>query len=236
MNNMKSVKTLIRIAAAVCCLFTFQNPACAQTWTASTNAPNKEWWAVASSVDGTKLVAAIYAGGIYTSTNSGQTWISNNVPKEKWWSVASSADGTKLFASINEVNTINSRGIYSSTNAGGIWTLSDAPSLYQSWHSVVCSTDGTKLVAAGAYVTTGINTIYPEVYTSGDSGNAWTLANLPNLNWASVACSADGTKLVALAANTNIFYSSSDSGTTWVADTIPNNDWYSLASSADEPS
>jgi hypothetical protein len=35
-------------------------------------------------------------GLIYTSTNSGTTWISNNVPSESWHSVASSADGNQL--------------------------------------------------------------------------------------------------------------------------------------------
>jgi len=30
---------------------------------------------------------------IYTSTNSGITWVSNNVPNDSWISVASSADG-----------------------------------------------------------------------------------------------------------------------------------------------
>lgn len=70
------------------------------------------WPAVASSANGTRLVAAcrwwfIGPGGvmeepgtglIYTSTNSGETWTTNNVPNANWTSVASSADGTKLLA------------------------------------------------------------------------------------------------------------------------------------------
>jgi len=39
------------------------------------------------------------AGGpIYTSTNSGASWVSNNAPSQSWYSVASSADGCKLAA------------------------------------------------------------------------------------------------------------------------------------------
>jgi photosystem II stability/assembly factor-like uncharacterized protein len=61
---------------------------------------------VASSADGTKLVAAVPYGTIYTSTNSGTTWISNNVPNANWSCVVSSADGNKLVA------TVNGGGIY----------------------------------------------------------------------------------------------------------------------------
>jgi hypothetical protein len=68
------------------------------TWTASTNAPYANWQAVASSADGTKLVAAINNGSIYTSTDFGATWVSNNVPNTNWISIASSADGCTLVA------------------------------------------------------------------------------------------------------------------------------------------
>src|SRR5882757_5561082 len=51
-------------------VFIFVHRASAQVWT-KTSAPNKNWTAVASSADGTKLAAAFFSGGIYTSTNSG---------------------------------------------------------------------------------------------------------------------------------------------------------------------
>ena len=66
------------------------------TWTAS-SAPSNIWYSVASSADGTKLVAA-GDGGVFTSTDLGATWISNNVPALQWRAVASSADGAKLVA------------------------------------------------------------------------------------------------------------------------------------------
>ena len=59
------------------------------------------WYGVASSADGTRLIAVGQDGGgaIVTSTNSGVSWISNSVPNlSEWVSVASSADGTKLAA------------------------------------------------------------------------------------------------------------------------------------------
>src|SRR5882762_3964943 len=104
----------------------------AQDWTL-TSAPNKNWLSVASSADGSKLVAVVGPGRIYTSTNSGATWISNNVPNTFWRSVASSADGGKLIAAVD------GGLIYTSTNAGATWVTNGAPS--KDWFSVASSAD-----------------------------------------------------------------------------------------------
>lgn len=66
---------------------------------------------IAVSADGTKLVASVthavsYSGGLiplgnyplYTSTDSGATWMSNNVPMQNWTAVTCSADGSRLIA------------------------------------------------------------------------------------------------------------------------------------------
>jgi photosystem II stability/assembly factor-like uncharacterized protein len=55
---------------------------------------------VASSADGTKLVALVDGGQIYTSTDSGVTWTARDSNRD-WIDVASSADGTKLVALVN---------------------------------------------------------------------------------------------------------------------------------------
>lgn len=87
---------------------------------------NTSWRAVASSADGSRLVAvcgwgvnAYQRGRIYTSADSGLTWVSNNSPSTYWSSVASLADGRKLVATV---------GIdYSGTLGGGIWISQSAP-------------------------------------------------------------------------------------------------------------
>lgn len=72
------------------------------TWT--TNSPGfsqpSGWASVACSADGRKLAAAVglYPPGMYTSTNFGETWISNNVQAKAWQAIASSSDGAKLAA------------------------------------------------------------------------------------------------------------------------------------------
>lgn len=65
------------------------------TWV-ETSAPSQNWFSIASSSDGTKLVAGVLGGGIYVSTNSGVTWTQSSAPANSWSSIASSSDGTKL--------------------------------------------------------------------------------------------------------------------------------------------
>jgi hypothetical protein len=111
------------------------------TWT-QTGSP-RLWQSVASSADGTKLVATVGTnywspGYIYTSGDSGATWTQRDVKLAWWSSVASSADGTKLVAAV-----VGGR-VYTSGDSGESWTPAGST---QGWSSVASSADGTKLVA-----------------------------------------------------------------------------------------
>jgi hypothetical protein len=173
---------------------------------------NRLWRSVASSADGTKLVAVVLGGQIYTSTNSGVTWAARD-QNRNWASVASSADGTKLVA------VVNGGQIYTSTNSGATWAAQDQN---RNWVSVASSADGTRLVAV---------VFGGQIYTSTNSGATWA-AQDQNRNWVSVASSADGTRLVAVAGGQ--IYTSYSGGIdgTWVARGTTQN-WSSVASSAD---
>ena len=138
---------------------------------------NREWTSVASSADGTKHVAVVFGGQIYTLTDAGVTWIARE-SNRNWYGVASSADGTKLVA------VVQSGQIYTSTDAGVTWIARENN---RQWLGVASSADGTKLVAV---VQSG------QIYTSTDAGVTWT-ARENNRQWHGVASSADGTKLVA---------------------------------------
>jgi hypothetical protein len=168
------------------------------TW--ATNAfAGRNWTSVASSADGTKLIATANTSGpgagIYTSTDSGLTWASNTVPvpAPDWGCAASSADGTRLAAGIGG----NGGVIFTSTNSGGSWNSNTMPR--QVWNSLACSADGSKLVAA--------STSYQTIFTSADGGSTWVSNNVPKISWWSVASSADGNSLVAVANNNGIYIS-----------------------------
>jgi photosystem II stability/assembly factor-like uncharacterized protein len=222
---MKPVK-ILSLIAAVWCGSTF---ASAQTWT-QTSAPSNDWFSVASSADGSKLVAAagLTNGGdglIYISTNSGVDWMPTSAPTDSWTTVASSADGTKLVAAAS------GDSIYTSTNSGFDWAATSAPS--NNWSSVVSSADGATLAAAANS---------DGIYFSTNFGSDWTESDAPITNWNSIASSADGSKIAAVNGGGEIWISD-DSGMTWIfatnAPTSPSNGRFpavsltGIASSAD---
>ncbi len=193
------------------------------TWTERTNAGSRTWTAIASSTDGTRLIATASAGYIYTSADSGATWTERtNAGSHYWTAAASSADGAKLIA------TTNSNDIYTSSDSGATWTAHTVAGA-GNWHTVAGSSDGNKLIAGigNPYGTGGA------IYTSTDAGVTWTArASAGSRNWQAVASSNDGSKLVAADYNGAI-YTSADSGVTWTAQAgAGNRYWTSLASSA----
>jgi hypothetical protein len=163
---------------------------------------NQFWFSLASSTDGTKLVAVggnnlVGNNEIYLSTNSGSSWIPAMLPVTDWQTVASSADGTKLIAG----DAGGGFGAYTSTNSGVTW-ISNSVSPYSLYCSAVAmSADGSKMVAGvvveGAFVPVSI-------YTSTNSGATWQTNNAPYTyfrntgTWKTVAASADFSKLVAV--------------------------------------
>jgi photosystem II stability/assembly factor-like uncharacterized protein len=166
------------------------------------------WSSVASSADGTKLVAVEGNGQIYTSTNSGSTFQQRvGLVSTNWTAVASSSDGTRLVA------TGKAGQICTSADSGVTWipnsTVSGQPT------SVASSADGSRLA-----VTTGGNTTGASgnIFISSDSGATWTqLAGAPTASWADIASSADGSLLVAAVYGGNIYVSSQSSTTTGTA-------------------
>jgi hypothetical protein len=115
------------------------------TWTGLANAPPANYLAL--SADGTKMVSAFGTqfgvGQIFTSTNSGATWITNSAPSMHWQAVASSADGATLMAASG--GSIYSGSMFVSKDSGMTWITATVP--YENWSSVACSADGNRLVA-----------------------------------------------------------------------------------------
>lgn len=209
------------------------------TWTernASPNTPPKgPWSSIASSSDGTKLVAVGLGTGIWTSGDSGVTWQARDTtnPDRAWDSVTMSADGSRMAAATLETNP----GI----GDGRIYTLAQAPGAafgdgawapqteVQMWRSIASSADGRMLVAA-AYQDAPM----PQqsgIFTSGDYGVTWTRRITTTGSAYRVASSADGSRL-AMVERFGKIYTSADSGVNWSAGTSEGG-FNSVASSAD---
>jgi len=227
------------VVIAFCGLTAAIEPASAQTWT-QTSATNWIFTSIASSADGSKLMA-VGGGLICASTNSGATWmqLTNPAgPTSELLFVTLSADGTKIAGTAFD----NIYGyIYTSTNFGLTWVSNTVPS--QNLMGIASSADGARLVAvAGESTTLNIDPITTgPIYVSTNAGVTWAASGAPSNYWSCVASSADGTKLAAgmvgIGPNGNapsgLIYVSSDSGTTWKPTCAPSNAWASIASSAD---
>jgi len=178
-----------------------------------TNETSRTWDAVASSVDGSKLVAVVSGGQIYTSTNYGVNWTAREANRA-WTSVASSADGTKLVA------CVNGGQIFTSTDSGASWNAHD---VNRAWSGVASALNGVKLVAV-------VNGTSGAIYTSENSGVNWTLrGSLPNFT--ACAISGNGSNVVA-AAQGALIYTSTNGGINFVA-RDSSRSWTSVASSGD---
>lgn len=213
---MKTIKTLSLLIA----LWTGLIPAFAQTWT-QTSAPSNDWVSVASSADGSKLVAAaglanLGDGLIYISTNSGLDWVPTRAPTNDWTAIASSADGVNLIAASSGMSNL----VFISTNSGLAWMATMAPP--DDWQAVASSANGRTLLAAASG---------DLIYYSTDGGTNWSPGNAPVAYWDSVACSANG--MTAIAANDGQVWISQDSGATWTQTDLPSLDWTGACSSAD---
>ena len=182
---------------------------------------------IASSSDGTKLCACKNSGYgvgyIYTSTDSGNTWVEQTSSGSRAWiAIASSADGTQLCACDGSYGYI-----YTSTDSGNTW-IEQTSSGSRGWQGIASSADGTKLCACagGEYI-----------YTSTDNGNTWIQqTSSGSRGWQGIASSADGVKLCAITfdGSNGYIYTSTDSGNTWIEQPSSGSmGWKGIASSAD---
>jgi len=168
--------------------------------------------AIASSSDGSRLLATGFGDWLWVSANAGQSW-SARESQRNWTSVASSADGLTLVAAAG------SGQLFVSWDGGLAWSAR-GPSA--TWTAVTSSADGKRLVAGSDN---------GEVFTSTDAGVTWSSGTDLGLSVIGLASSADGSRLFAVLAP-NVVQRSLDGGATWTPDTVahPLN---RIASSAD---
>lgn len=132
------------------------------------------------------FIAAGVTGGIYKSTDYGESWALSSAPTTGWSAVACSSTGQTI-AAIE--NTTNTSAIYISNDLGDSWTLASTPAGVQ-WSSIAANSSGMQLVAGATYgdASTG------GVYISVDFGVSWTKTGLESVDrqYDSIATSDSG--------------------------------------------
>jgi len=194
------------------------------------NGPSWPLSNIASSSDGTKLVGESGDGKLYTSIDSGDTWIKSltidGLPQEDNYfsGLTSSSDGTKLATVTSNtyinMNLLGGGFIFISIDSGKNWikslTIDGLPQEPAIWNCITSSSDGTTLVASNRIFTctsidSGLNwiKILPIRYVVPDT-NGKTIDIPSPLKF--IASSSDGTKLVGIG---NMLFKSIDSGRRW---------------------
>ncbi len=173
---------------------------------AAREAGGANWSCITSSADGTHLAAGAQLGSLFTSNDSGATWVEclaeiGGFNRLDWRSIDSSADGMTIVA------TANQSGIYISTDGGATWTLSLVAE-EDWWAGVTVSADGQRIAAAPDYGPLAI---------SSDGGATWesrAADNREDPEWSAITSSPDGLK-IALTGGYGILSISADGGETW---------------------
>lgn len=106
-------------------------------WSVATNLPALNWSSLTGSSNGSNLILVSSGGQLFTSTNTGEFWISNSLPNASSGPIAVSGDAGLLVMG-------TTGAILTSTNLGMSWNTNNAPNNL-TWSTVVCSIDGSKL-------------------------------------------------------------------------------------------
>lgn len=177
------------------------------------------------SSDASKIIAGVHSGRLYTSVDSGNTWVETQPAgnTNKFWNtVASDADGSFLMAASE------SGRLYVSSDSGATWAEKQpAGNTDKNWLKVVSDSTGTNLIAAEN-----------RLYTSSDGGVSWTerqpAGNILQI-WNTVAADSDGSNIIVGNYGGRL-YTSSNFGVTWTERTPAGNankNWVSVSSDAD---
>lgn len=107
---------------------------------------SSNWKGLAESSDGIRLtIANCCFGYIYSSFDSGTSWIKTKAPVEYWGPIASSADGSHLIALGGHIFEVASHPMYVSGDNGMNWVQIDSPA--RLWLSAAISENGKRFVA-----------------------------------------------------------------------------------------
>ncbi len=143
-------------------------------------------------LSGTNVFAGTY-GGVYLSTNNGNSWVNRGLTNTHIWSLAT--NGTKLLAGTN------AKGIYLSTNDGSSWSQIDTGLTTATVYSFII--DDTNIFAG---TTAGI-------YLSTNNGNTWSQMDT-GLTYTAVYSLAKSDTNIFAGTNGGVFLSTNN-GTNW---------------------
>ena len=110
----------------------------AATWIELTAAGSREWQSVASSSNGQVIIASVYGGNVWKSTNGGTSWTQLSNIAGTRMRLAISSNGSVLAAA-------DYKGLFKVSSDGGATWDSDSTNRY--WNAIAMNNDGSKIIA-----------------------------------------------------------------------------------------
>jgi len=193
------------------------------------NGQNDSWNSIASSSDGSQLVACIKGdnGIIWKSIDKGETWSETEAEKLSWQYLASSGNGKYVFACNKSSNGGGS--VYISSDYGDSWNPWSITDNKFQFRGITSSASGQYVAVAADYY----------IYTSSDFGETWnsiyTIEKIdPSFRASTICLSGNGEILVTSGCfNSTFIYISSDFGESWTQTNTDKNFYCSSAISYD---
>jgi hypothetical protein len=197
------------------------------TWTPTTLPMTNSFFRLATSSDGSRVVAArnlppntsktsTNITPFFISTNFGANWTATGDSTTNWTLFFTmSADGAVLIGGV-ESRALALKWVCISTNFGNTWTSTPLPSFYADT-SVAESANGQKMFVL---ISTNVSSLPNCILTTTNIGQTWsTNVITPNYYWQSLASSADGNVLLAAGSYNSLRNTyacvSTNGGTSW---------------------
>ena len=179
-----------------------------QNWTtiSSSQLPaTPGYWGAAMSASGQYQVVTYRNGGIYYSSNYGQTWTLSST-SITFYGIAMSASGQYAVACAD----LTPFNIYISSNYGQTWITTSR---------ALSGASGRIAISASGQYITALCEVSSQIHRSTNYGSSWTLVGSTYI-WKSVAISASGQYQLAGSNNAGATcYYSSDYGANWATST-----------------
>jgi hypothetical protein len=156
-------------------------------WYQLGSSTQEQWSSIACNADGTRIIASIYNGPVYYSSDSGTTWSELNVDfvgNAAWQSVSSDSTGQHLV--VCATDNMSYGFVYISNDFGSTWTNGGYDSALD---CTAVSGNGTLAYAGQNYIN-GATVI--TTTTSNPTGWGNTIPMSPTGNWKAIATNNDG--------------------------------------------
>jgi photosystem II stability/assembly factor-like uncharacterized protein len=131
---------------------------------------DQSWRSIAANETGSKLLAVVFNGSVYYSTDGGVSWsyVTASIGSKAWFCCAVSGNGSVLV--ICARYEISGEGrIYKSTNGGTSWTaITPSTEVDKKWMSIALDYTGQNMIACA---------LNDFVYVSHDGGTSWIICN-----------------------------------------------------------